>query len=42
LEKFQTEPMPVQVIYPQARLMSNKVRTFVDESVGELRQIKFD
>ena len=42
LEKFETEPMPVQVVYPQARLMSNKVRTFVDECVGRLRRVKLD
>ncbi|HLQ89504.1 MAG TPA: LysR family transcriptional regulator [Xanthobacteraceae bacterium] len=42
LEKFETEPMPVQVVYPQARLMSNKVRTFVDECVGKLRRVKLD
>jgi DNA-binding transcriptional LysR family regulator len=42
LETFETEPMPVQVAYPQTRLLSNKVRMFVDESVGELRRIKFD
>jgi DNA-binding transcriptional LysR family regulator len=42
LEKFETEPMPVQVIYPQARLMSRKVRTFVDECVGKLRGTAFD
>ena len=42
LEKFETEPMPVQVVYPQARLMSNKVRAFVDECVAALRQQRFD
>jgi DNA-binding transcriptional LysR family regulator len=42
LEKFETEPTPVQVVYPQARLMSNKVRTFVDECVGKLRRVRFD
>jgi DNA-binding transcriptional LysR family regulator len=42
LEDFETEPVPVQVVYPQARLMSNKVRVFVDECVGKLRKIKFD
>jgi len=42
LEKFEPEPMPVQVVYPQARLMSNKVRVFVDECVRKLRQTKFD
>ncbi len=42
LEKFETEPVPIQVVYPQARLMSNKVRAFVDECVGKLRRVKFD
>jgi DNA-binding transcriptional LysR family regulator len=36
------EPTPIQVVYPQARLMSNKVRAFVDECVGKLRRINFD
>src|SRR5882672_7608865 len=39
LEKFETEPTPIQVVYPQARLMSNKVRAFVDECVAKLRRI---
>jgi DNA-binding transcriptional LysR family regulator len=42
LEKFETEPMPVQVVFPQARLMSSKVRTFVDECVAHLRRAGFD
>jgi len=42
LEKFEAEPTPVQVVYPHARLMSNKVRAFVDECVGKLRRTKFD
>ena len=42
LEKFETEPVPIQVVYPQARLMSNKVRAFVDECVGKLRRARFD
>jgi DNA-binding transcriptional LysR family regulator len=42
LEKFEIEPMPVQLVYPQARLMSHKVRTFVDECVARLRRTAFD
>jgi DNA-binding transcriptional LysR family regulator len=42
LEAFETEPMPVQVVYPQTRLMSNRVRVFVDECVAKLRRVKFD
>jgi hypothetical protein len=33
---------PHEVVYPQSRLLSNKVRTFVDECVGKLRSLKFD
>jgi DNA-binding transcriptional LysR family regulator len=42
LEKFEMEPTPIQVVYPQTRLMSNKVRAFVDECVRKLRRFKFD
>jgi len=42
LEKFESEPVPVQVVYPQARLMSNKVRAFVDDCVRKLRVVTFD
>jgi DNA-binding transcriptional LysR family regulator len=42
LEKFETEPIPVQVIYPQGRLMSSRVRAFVDECAHKLRRSKFD
>jgi DNA-binding transcriptional LysR family regulator len=42
LESFETEPMPVQVVYPQTRLMSNRVRVFVDECVAKLRRVRFD
>ena len=42
LESFETEPIPVQVVYPQTRLMSNRVRVFVDECVTKLRSVKFD
>jgi DNA-binding transcriptional LysR family regulator len=40
LEAFETDPIPVQVVYVQ-RLMSNKVRAFVDECVDKLRREKF-
>jgi DNA-binding transcriptional LysR family regulator len=40
LEEFETEPIPMQVVYVQ-RLMSNKVRAFVDECVDKLRREKF-
>jgi DNA-binding transcriptional LysR family regulator len=42
LEKFETEPTPVQVVYPQAKLMSTTVRAFIDECVGKLRRLRFD
>jgi DNA-binding transcriptional LysR family regulator len=42
LEDFETEPVPVQVVYPQTRLMSNRVRVFVDECVAKLRRARFD
>ena len=42
LEKFEPEPVPVQVVYPQARLMSHRVRAFVDQCVRELKRTKFD
>jgi DNA-binding transcriptional LysR family regulator len=42
LEEFETEPIPVQVVYPQAKLVTSKVRTFVDECVSKLRLVPFD
>ncbi len=41
LEEFETEPLPVQVVYPQSKLLSNKVRAFIDECVGKLRRIEY-
>ena len=42
LERFEAESVPVQVVYPQARLMSLRVRAFVDQCVRELKRTKFD
>ena len=42
LEEFETEPLPVHVVYPQARLVTGKVRAFVDDCVSKLRQAPFD
>jgi DNA-binding transcriptional LysR family regulator len=42
LEKFETEPMPIHVVYPHSKLLSNKVRAFIDECVVQLRRAKFD
>jgi len=41
LEKFEPDPTPIHVIYPQSKLLSNKVRMFVDECVGKLRAARF-
>jgi DNA-binding transcriptional LysR family regulator len=41
LEEFEPEPVPVQIVYPQSRLVTGKVRAFVDECVGQLRQVSF-
>lgn len=42
LEEFEPEPMPVQIVYHQARFVTSKLRAFVNECVGELRRIPFD
>jgi DNA-binding transcriptional LysR family regulator len=42
LENFETEPTPVQVVYPHSKLMSNKVRAFIDECVGKLKRLRLD
>jgi DNA-binding transcriptional LysR family regulator len=42
LEEFETEPLPIHVVYPHSKLLSTTVRTFVDASVKELRQAKYD
>lgn len=42
LEKFETEPVPVQVVYPASKLLSSRVRTFVDECATKLREVRFD
>jgi DNA-binding transcriptional LysR family regulator len=42
LEKFEIEPTPVQVVYPQSKLLSSKVRAFIDECVSKLRGLRFD
>jgi DNA-binding transcriptional LysR family regulator len=42
LEEFEMKPLPVQIIYPHSRLLSTKVRAFVDVCAGRLRQIGFD
>jgi DNA-binding transcriptional LysR family regulator len=42
LEGFETETLPVQVVYPHSKLASTKVRAFVDYSVEKLREVAFD
>jgi DNA-binding transcriptional LysR family regulator len=42
LEEFETEAVPVQVVYAQSKLVAGKVRAFVDECVSKLRQARFD
>ena len=42
LEEFETEPTPIQVVYPQSKLLSTKTRTFIDDCVGKLRALRFD
>jgi DNA-binding transcriptional LysR family regulator len=42
LEEFETESVPVHVVYPHTRRLSTTVRVFVDECVTELRQLSLD
>jgi DNA-binding transcriptional LysR family regulator len=37
LQSFEPEPVPIQLVYPQARLLSANVRAFVDWAVPRLR-----
>ncbi len=39
LEDFEPAPVPVSVVYPHAKLMSTRVRVFVDWMAQELRQV---
>ncbi|HUP95149.1 MAG TPA: LysR family transcriptional regulator [Burkholderiales bacterium] len=42
LEEFEPAPLPVNVVYPHTKLLSTRVRAFVDECVAKLRQIHFE
>jgi len=42
LEEFENEPRPIQVVYPHSKLLSPKVRLFIDECVKKFREVKFD
>lgn len=41
LQDYEPEPVPVNVIYPHARLPSTNVRAFVGLAVAELRKTRF-
>jgi DNA-binding transcriptional LysR family regulator len=38
LERFAPAPVPVQIVYPHARLLAPKIRAFVDFAVPWLRR----
>ena len=42
LEQFEVEPVPVQILYSASRLMSNRVRAFVNYCASQLRRAPFD
>jgi DNA-binding transcriptional LysR family regulator len=42
LERFETEPVPVQIVYPHTRRLSTTVRAFVDECVRKVRHVSLD
>ena len=42
LQDYEVEPTPVQVVYPQTKLLSGKTRSFIDEAVAKLRRLRFD
>ena len=39
LERYEPAPIPVHIVYPHAKLLSARVRSFVDYATGMLRQI---
>ena len=41
LEDYEFDPVPVNVVFPQARLPSANVRAFVDLAVTTLRATRF-
>ncbi len=41
LRKYETEPVPVTILYPHAKLMSARVRTFIDFIAPRLRAQDF-
>jgi DNA-binding transcriptional LysR family regulator len=42
LEDFEVEPLPVNFVYPQSRMLSPTVREFADLCVKKLRPMRFD
>ena len=42
LEEFETEPLPVNFLYPQSRMLSPTVRAFADLCAQKLRRARFD
>jgi DNA-binding transcriptional LysR family regulator len=39
LRDFEPDPLPIQVVYPHARLLSANARAFVDFTVPRLRKL---
>ena len=39
LPEFEPRPLPIQIVYPSARLLSSNVRAFVDLAVARLRRV---
>lgn len=42
LEDYEAQPLPINVIHQHSRLVSTRVRSFVDECVQRLRDMAFD
>ena len=42
LERFEPAPIPVQIVYPSAKLISKTARTFIDECAGNLKRMKLE
>lgn len=42
LEDFESESLPIQLVYPHSRVMSPTVRAFVDLCVKKLRRARFE
>jgi DNA-binding transcriptional LysR family regulator len=42
LEKFEMEPLPVQLVFPSSKLLSTKVRAFIDECTEQLRHVPLE